>query len=66
MDDGGGNMTKKCCVCDRLLHDGDEIVALVRSVFHLVPSDVMYAIEQPSECYEMCHSYCSPKTEVRQ
>lgn len=57
-------MTKSCAVCERMLHDGDDIVAVVRSVFHRVPSEVLYAIEQPSECYMMAHSYCKSGDEV--
>lgn len=58
-DESGGTMSiQRCSICERIVHDGDAIRAIVRSVFHRVPSEVMYAIEQPSECYEMWHEYC--------
>ncbi len=55
---------QKCAVCERMIHEGDVIIAVVSSVFHSVPSDVLYAIEQPSECHKMAHEYCISGDEV--
>ncbi len=57
-------MTKSCSVCSRMLHDDDEIIFVGRSVFHAVPSEVLYAIEPPSACYQMAHAYCANGEEV--
>lgn len=57
-------MTKQCAICSRMIHEGDEITAVVTSVFHRVPSEVLYAIEQPTACYAICHSYCKAGEEV--
>lgn len=53
-------MQKACCVCERMLHDGDEITAVVSSVYHTIPSNISYAIEQPTACYQMAHADCMP------
>lgn len=64
-DETGGPMIKRCEVCERLLHDGDEVVAVVTSVFHSVPSEVMYAIEQPTGCHKLAHAFCVSPDEVQ-
>lgn len=58
-------MTKSCAVCARMLRDDDEIIAVVKAVYHAVPSEVMYAIEPPIACYQMAHSYCISGEEVQ-
>ncbi len=55
---------QRCAVCERMLHDGDEVTAVVSSVFHSVPSEVLYAIEQPTACHKMAHAYCVQGDEV--
>jgi hypothetical protein len=49
---------KQCPVCDEPFKDGDRVVAVMLSVFHEIPSDVHYAIEQPTACVEIVHSAC--------
>ncbi len=55
---------QKCAVCERMMHDGDAVIAVVSSVYHSVPSDVLYAIESPTECHKLAHAYCISGDEV--
>lgn len=57
-------MIKKCPICERLFHEGDKITAIVSSVYHDVDSSLLYAIEQPSACYQMAHEHCLPGEEA--
>ena len=56
---------KRCAVCERLLQDEDVIIFVGESVYHDVPSQVMYAIEKPTACFDMAHKYCLRGEEVR-
>lgn len=51
-------MTKHCSVCERMLHDGDSIIFVGKSIYHTILSQTTYAMERPTECYKMCHEYC--------
>lgn len=57
-------MTKNCDTCSRMIHDEDPIIIVAASVFHEIPSGTVYAVEPPSECYEMHHAYCRPVKEL--
>jgi len=49
---------KTCPTCDYPFKDGDTIVAMMVSTYHTIPSDVHYAIEQPTRCIEIVHNEC--------
>lgn len=51
-------MVKNCDVCHKELEDEDEIVAAVVTVFHKVPSSVVFAVEKPTSCLRMIHIDC--------
>lgn len=51
-------MTKQCSVCERVIHDGEEVIAVVRAEFHDIPSAKSYAITRPTECFDLRHGYC--------
>lgn len=52
-------MSKKLCEeCRRSINDEEPVIALIRSVFHAIPSQVMYALEQPTECRAIWHAHC--------
>lgn len=51
-------MIKSCDVCHKELEDEDEIVAAVVTVFHKVPSSVVFAVERPTDCLRMIHMTC--------
>lgn len=52
-------MNKSCYRCHNFIRDEEEIVAVVRTVFHQVASRVSYAIETPTECLKMYHVGCT-------
>jgi len=52
-------MIKLCSVCDKKIKDGDDIVAVVVSVFKEIPSEKSFAIEKPTECLEVEHFECN-------
>lgn len=52
-------MNKTCVVCEHLICDGDEIVAVIQSVFREIPSKNAFAIEKPTECFDIWHLKCS-------
>lgn len=51
-------MTKTCPICDYQLRDGDDVVAIMVAKFHMIESDVNYAIDHPTKCIEIVHSEC--------
>jgi hypothetical protein len=51
-------MTLVCPICDRDFEDGDDVVAIMASKFKYIPSEVNYAIEQPTKCIEIVHDEC--------
>lgn len=55
---------QKCAVCEHLLQDGDAVTAVVSSVYHSVPSTVLYAIESPTQCHKLAHAFCITGDEV--
>lgn len=55
---------QKCAVCERMIHDEDIVTAVVTSIYHSVSSEVLYAIESPTECHKMAHAYCIAGDEV--
>lgn len=52
-------MNKQCWVCDGPFKDQDEIVAVVRTRFKMIPSRVHFAIESPTDIYELQHIECA-------
>lgn len=56
-------MKKSCDLCHKLIDDGEDIVAVVRTVLHEVPSSVTFAIETPSDCIRMFHQGCAEDME---
>lgn len=52
--------------CGRMIHDGDEIIILAKAYFKSIPSERAYAISQPTECYQIFHSYCKAIPEVEE
>ncbi len=51
-------MIKICRVCDGIIHDGDDIVAVVVSKFVQIPSKKSYAIGKPIDCWSIQHKKC--------
>lgn len=51
-------MERTCPVCEYTFHDGDEIIAVMRSMFKKIESDVHYAITTPTDCLEIMHFDC--------
>lgn len=52
-------MDEQCCpVCDLPFKDKDPIVAVMLSEYKIIPSDVHYAIKQPTQCFEIAHFHC--------
>lgn len=51
-------MLRTCNICDYDLKDGDDVVAVMVAKFKYIPSDVNYAIEQPTRCIELMHMDC--------
>lgn len=56
-------MNKSCDLCHNFIRDEEEIVAVVKTVFHQVPSRVSYAIQMPTECIRMFHMECAERME---
>ncbi len=56
-------MTKLCASCDKSIKDGDDVVAVVVSVFKEIPSNKSFAIEKPTECLLVEHLGCNDLTE---
>lgn len=54
-------MVKTCGICHRLLHDGDEILFTGRSIYHEIANKKAYAIERPSDAWDLRHSWCEPE-----
>jgi hypothetical protein len=52
-------MQKPCDLCHNFIRDEEEIIAVVKTVFHQVPSRVSYAIQMPTECLKMFHIECA-------
>ena len=57
-------MTKICPVCDNKIKDGDDVVAVVVSIFKEIPSAKSYAIERPTQCLEVQHLACNDLSPV--
>ncbi len=55
---------KRCPICEHMIQDGDAITAVVSSVYHSVPSEILYTIESPTECHKIAHAYCIAGDEV--
>lgn len=51
-------MIKICPICEELLEDGDDVVAIMVTKFRMIPSAVNFAIEQPTRCIEITHNEC--------
>lgn len=51
-------MNKACPVCEYDFKDGDDVVAIMISKFHYIPSEVNFAIENPSRCIDLVHAEC--------
>jgi hypothetical protein len=49
---------KKCEVCHEPINDGDEIVAAMVTIFRQIPSEVIYAVDKPTDCLAMIHFSC--------
>jgi hypothetical protein len=47
-----------CQKCKKPFKEGDQIKAVVLSVFHEIDSSVSYAIEKPYECLSLEHLNC--------
>lgn len=47
-----------CCLCGKLLKDGDEVRATVLAHFVGLKSKVHYAISKPSHCETIAHKNC--------
>lgn len=47
-----------CGNCQEPLQEGDEIEAVVLSVFRTIASDVSYAIDPPHTCKAVYHVSC--------
>lgn len=54
-------MKRFCGKCGKELKDGDQIKAMVLSVFRQISSSVSYAIEKPYECITIEHTVCPDK-----
>lgn len=52
-------MTKHCSNCGYPFRDKDDIIAVVRSNFAMIPSRVSFAITQPTDIYELQHYECA-------
>jgi hypothetical protein len=49
---------KICPICDYPLKDNDDVVAIMVAKFKMIPSDVHFAIENPTKCIEIVHDEC--------
>jgi len=47
-----------CQKCGQPFKEGDQVKAMVLSVFHEISSNVSYAIEKPYECLSLEHVDC--------
>ena len=51
-------MQQTCAKCGKVLKDGDQVKAVVLSIFRQISSTVSYAIEKPYECLSLEHVDC--------
>lgn len=51
-------LDKLCPTCEQPFEDGDDVVAIMLSKYKKIPSEVNFAIYQPTECIEIVHSDC--------
>lgn len=51
-------MNRECYICHGMLREDDEIVAAMVTRYHEIPSQVLYAVENPSDCLGLVHRNC--------
>lgn len=52
-------MRKNCAQCGGSFAHDQDIVAVIRTTFNLIPSRIHFSIADPSEVYEMQHFECA-------
>lgn len=59
-------MIQACCVCGKVIHDGDKVQVLVTSTYHLLASIRAYALDKydmEADSTTLCHRDCAPERE---
>ncbi len=52
-------MQKFCFLCDKPFEDQDDVIAIVRAQFKMIPSRVAFALYPPTQVYEIQHYECA-------
>jgi len=52
-------MIQICKHCERILREGEEVIATVVAQYKTLGSEKIYAITKPTECLEISHRNCN-------
>ena len=54
-------MIQTCCICHKLIHDGDKVQVMVTSTYHIMKSTIAYALDKfdlEADSSTLCHLRC--------
>lgn len=55
-------MIQTCCICQKLIHDGQKVRVMVEATYHILKSTVSYALDKydlEADSSTLCHKECS-------